>query len=117
MSLVVVARPRSEPERAAMVCLLEANEIPCFVHGANLASILPGCQIASYNNPTIMVPEQARDEALEMLSVFSVPLAAPIAASGPAGVFAKVRIVLEALLFGWPVSQPPMNDDHDDLPR
>lgn len=114
MSLVIVARPVSEPERAAMVSLLEANDIPCFVHGANLAAMLPGLQIASYNNPTIMVPDQVREEALELLAVFAAPPDLPIPASQPVGLLPKLRMILEAVLGGWLVSQPPARDDQED---
>ena len=71
--LVAVAWPGSEPERAAMVSLLQANGIPCFVHGGHFASQLPGLQIGSHGIPTFMVPESASGEALELLSVFSAP--------------------------------------------
>lgn len=97
-----------------MVSLLEAHGVPCLVHGGNLASMLPGLQIAFYNNPTIMVPESLRDQALELLSVFSEPLPAPVPLPWPAGILPKVRIVLEAILFGWPVSQPPVHSVQDE---
>lgn len=96
-----------------MVSLLEANEIPCFVHGGHLASVLPGLQIGSYNTATIMVPDSARQEAIDLLAVFS---AQPETSSSPAplGVLAKVRVVLEAAIFGWVVSQPPAYKDDGD---
>jgi len=114
MSLVAVAWPSSEPESAAMVSLLQANEIPCFVHGANLAAMLPGLHIGSYNTPTIMVPEQAAQQASELLSVFSVQTGSETSAPQPIGFWPKVRVVLEAILFGWPVSQPPASKDQSD---
>ena len=109
MGLVAVARPGSEPESAAMVSLLQANDIPCFVHGAGLASILPGMQISSYNTPTIMVPDSAAAEATELLSVFAAP-ASTVTAPHSVGFLAKVRMVFEVLLFGRFVSQPTADD-------
>lgn len=114
MSLVAVAWPISEPERAAMVSLLEANGIPCFVHGGNFASALPGLQIGAYNMPTIMVPACSRQEALELLSVFSRPSDSPANAPLPVGFWAKVRVILEAAIFGWAVAPPPQHEDHRD---
>jgi hypothetical protein len=95
-----------------MVSLLQANEIPCFVHGGNFASMLPGLQIAAYNNPTIMVPSSAAAEATELLSVFAVP---PSAASLPRniGFGAKLRMVVEVLLFGRFVHHPIAADDEE----
>jgi hypothetical protein len=97
-----------------MVSLLQANEIPYFVHGANLAAMLPGLHIGSYNTPTIMVPEQAAQQAAELLSVFSVQIEPMASAPQPVGFWPKVRVVLEAVLFGWPVSQPPASKDQND---
>ena len=105
MGLVAVAWPNSEPESAAMVSLLQANEIPCFVHGAGLSSMLPGMQIAFYTAPIIMVSDSVAAEATELLSVFASPSPSP-AAPVTAGFWAKVRMVFEALLFGRFVSQP-----------
>lgn len=112
MGLVAIAWPASEPERAAMVCLLQANDIPCFVHGAGLAAMIPGMQIASYNAPTIMVPESAAGHAAELLSVFAIP--APVDARiGPIRFLARVRMVLELLMFGRFVAQPrALTDDN-----
>ena len=116
MSLVAVAWPDSEPESAAMVSLLRANEIPCFVHSGYLAGMLPGLQIGSYNAPTIMVPAPARQDALELLSVFSPPRDEAAAVPVASGFWPKVRVILEAILFGWPVSQPRTRKDQADEP-
>ena len=106
--MVAIARPGSEPESAAMVSLLRANDIPCFVHGAGLASILPGLQISSYNMPTLMVPGSAVPAAMELLSVFAAPTAT-VAIPHKVSLRAKVRMVLETVLFGRFVSQPPVD--------
>jgi hypothetical protein len=111
MGLIAVAWPSSEPESAAMVSLLQANEIPCFVHGGNLAAMLPGLQIAAYNNPTIMVPASAAAEATELLSVFATPSLA--ATPSNIGLRAKLRMVFEALLFGRFVAHPNAPSDEE----
>jgi phosphoribosylcarboxyaminoimidazole (NCAIR) mutase len=105
MTLIAVARPSSEPESAAMVCLLQANEIPCLVHGAGLAGMLPGLQISSFNTPTIMVPSDAAAQAVELLSVFAPsPSATP--STNQISASAKLRMIAETLLFGLFVSEP-----------
>jgi hypothetical protein len=95
-----------------MVCLLQANDIPCFVHGAALASMTPGIQIASYNAPTIMVPESAATQAIELLLVFATPTSL-VAAPKPTGFLARVRMIAEAIMFGRFVSQPTTFPDED----
>ncbi len=112
MGLIAVGWPSSEPESAAMVCLLQANEIPCFVHGAGLASILPSMQIASYSAPTIMVPESAAAEATELLSVFTAPTMA-VAMPRSVGILAKLRMILVVLLFGRSIYQPTADDSEE----
>ena len=97
-----------------MVSLLEANKIPCFVHGGNFASVLPGLQIGSYNMPTIMVPDSSRQEALELLSVFSAPTDTSATEDLPVGFRAKLRVIFEAVLLGWLVTPPPARKDHRD---
>ena len=73
MSLVAVASPASEPERAAMVSLLDANGIPCLVRGGNFATLLPGLSIGTSSTATLMVPEHMADQARALLAVFSAP--------------------------------------------
>ena len=50
-----------------MTSLLEAHDIPVFVHGRHLGSLLPGLQIGNYNTQSIMVPEECVTDALELL--------------------------------------------------
>lgn len=73
MSLVAVASPTSEPERAAMVSLLDANDIPCLVRGGNFATLLPGLRIGTSGTATLMVPESLAARARELLAVFAEP--------------------------------------------
>ena len=98
MALVRVLSPQSESEIAVVTSLLEAHDIPVFVHGRHLGSLLPGLQIGSYNTQSIMVPEECVTDALELLTEFkrndsSTP--APLRGRD------RLRIVLEGFLFGW----------------
>ena len=70
MALVRVLSPQSEPEIAVVKSLLEAHDIPVFIHGRHLGSLLPGLQIGNYNTQSIMVPEECVTDALELLSDF-----------------------------------------------
>lgn len=100
----------------AMVSLLEANGIPCFVRGGHFASLLPGLQIASYNSPTIMVPGDSAALASELLSVFSLPSGPSTMKPPQVGFLAKLRMVVEVLLSGRFVAQPVVgSSDRDDI--
>ena len=115
MSLVAIAWPRSEPESMAMVSLLQANKILCYVRGGHFASLLPGLQIASYNSPTIMVPEDSTALASELLSVFALPSEPAAAAQPKTSFLAKLRMIVEVMLFGRFVAQPPIcSSDKED---
>ena len=70
MALVRVLSPESEPELAVARSLLEAHDIPVFVHGRHVGSLLPGLQIDNYNTQSIMVPEECVTDALELLAAF-----------------------------------------------
>jgi len=99
MTLVRVLSPQGESEIAVVRALLEAHEIPVFVHGRNLGSLLPGLQITGYNTQSIMVPEECAADAFELLAEFTQSPAAPAAA--PLPIRDRIRVVLEALIFGW----------------
>ena len=107
MALVRVLSPQSEPEIAVVKSLLEAHDIPVFVHGRHLGSLLPGLQIGNYNTQSIMVPEECVADALELLSDFKHEK--PGTFSVPLGWRDRLRVVLEGLLFGWLV--PGRRDD------
>ena len=70
MALVKVLSPRSEPELAVVRSLLEAHDIPVFVHGRHLGSLFPGLQIGRYNTQSVMVPEECAAAALQLLAGF-----------------------------------------------
>ena len=109
--------PESESELAVVRSLLEAHDIPVFVHGRHLASVLPGLQIGNYNTQSVMVPEECVPDALELLSDFrrgdSSATPAPLPWKD------RLRVVLEGVLFGWLVpgrradTKDVLRDDHD----
>ena len=116
MALVRVLSPQSESEIAVVTSLLEAHDIPVFIHGRHLGSLLPGLPIGSYNTQSIMVPEERMSDALELLAEFrrndsSTPT--PLRGRD------RLRVVLEGLLFGWLVpgrredKNSGTRDDHE----
>jgi len=99
MALVPVLTPQSESEIAVVTSLLEAHDIPVFIHGRHLGSLLPGLQIGNYNTQRIMVPEERVADAQELLSEFRKNDAS--ATSAPLPWLDRLRVVLESMLFGW----------------
>jgi hypothetical protein len=99
MALVRVFSPQSESEVVVATALLEAHQIPTFVHNRGIAGLLPGIQINAYNTQSIMVAEEHVMEAVELLAELKPLESASASTSLP--LRDKVRIVLEGLLFGW----------------
>lgn len=63
--------PDSDAELLAVVAMLEARNVPCFVQNAGVGSLFPGAlQIQSLNARAIMVPEERRAEALALIADF-----------------------------------------------
>jgi hypothetical protein len=106
VALVRVFSPDSEPDLVAVVAMLEAHEIPCFVHGAAFGSLYPGPQIQDYNTRAVMVSEENEAAALELIRDFQSQPDEPD--SGPQRPSGRLRSFIEFLLFGWfvPGSRP-----------
>jgi hypothetical protein len=98
MALVRVLSPQSESEIAVVTSLLEAHDIPVFIHGRHLGSLLPGLQIGGYNTQSIMVPEERMSDALELLAEFRRN---DSSTTRPLRGRDRLRVVLEGLLLGW----------------
>ena len=117
MALVRVLSPQTEPELAVVTSLLEAHDIPVFVHGRHLGSLLPGLQIGNYNSQSVMVPEERVADALELLADFQRDDSG--AASSPLPWLHRLRVILEGVLFGWLVpgrrdaGKDASREDHD----
>jgi hypothetical protein len=99
MTLVRVFSPQSESEVLVATALLEAHEIPAFVHGRGIGSVWPGLQINGYNTQSIMVPEECVAEAAELLAQLQPTATGPGRTVMP--LRDKIRVVLEGVLFGW----------------
>jgi 8-oxo-dGTP diphosphatase len=94
MGLVRIFNPRTASEAAVVVAMLEAHEIPAFLHNGHLASVLPGLQIGAYNAHSVMVPEERAEDALELIVNFRI-------APSPVADGSWLRNFLEGILAGW----------------
>jgi hypothetical protein len=107
VSLIRLISPESDPEILAIVAMLEAHEIPCFVRGGGMGGLFPGVQINAYNTRTILVPEKSAAAALDLVREFQsqAPAQSEDMKHKPKG---RLRNMFEFLLFGWfvPGSSP-----------
>lgn len=94
MALSRIFVPRTASEAAVVVALLQAHEIPAYLHNGHLASLLPGLQVNAYNAPSVMVPEECASDALELVANFR-------AAPEPIGDGGVLRNVFEWLIGAW----------------
>lgn len=82
--------------------MLRAYEIPFFIRGGGFSKLYPGAQIKDYNTQTFMVPLDQRDFAMELLADFIAPNLSEESAPPPKwSLLRTIRVILEALLFGW----------------
>jgi Putative prokaryotic signal transducing protein len=110
VTLVRLISPDSDPEILAIVAMLEAHEIPCFVRGGGFGGLYPGVQINAFNTRDIMVPEEHAAAALDLVRDFEVQPSAPSEDPQPKPK-GRLRNLVELLLFGWfiPASRPGRN--------
>ena len=96
--MITVCHPYDEMELALLVGILESEEIPYFIFGQYLGSLLPGIQIPSYNERRIMVPEPYAEKAIEVIEEFR---SKDVRMEQTYTWGSKIRMVAEAILFGW----------------
>ena len=95
-----IYRPESAIELAIVESLLEAHQIPYFVHNRGFAGLYPGIQLDLLNARTILVPSSAADWEKDVLSQYL---------SDPSGFRANrerkfwhvLRLIVEALCMAW----------------
>jgi hypothetical protein len=107
MAFVSVFTPDSEPELVTVVAMLEAHDIPCFVHGSAMGSLYPGPQIDWFNRRSIMVPEEKVRAARELIEAFESQPVEPEEPDPPPPPRSAARVLLEVLLFGWFIPSRP----------
>lgn len=104
-SLVAVAAPQTESELAVILCVLEADGIPAFVHNGGFGSLHPGAQIPLYNTRRVMVPSVCREDAVTALLVLEPALPDRTTWRD------RLRIIAELILMGWFVPGPRRQSD------
>ena len=115
MALVRLVSPESDPEIVAIVAMLEAHGIPCYVRGGGFGGLFPGVQINAYNTRDIMIPDEQTAAALELLKDFQSRPPEPEANLKPKS-SGRLRNLFELLLFGWFVPRPPAPTKKVDAP-
>jgi hypothetical protein len=91
--------PETESERIFLESVLQANDIPYHVDTGGFGSLFPGLQVEGYTRKWIMVPEAYVDEAQAVIGEALPPV--QDAKDQQPGWLDRLRIVGEALLFGW----------------
>ena len=97
---VQVAIPQNESELAVMESMLDAHEIPYFVHNRGFGGLYPGPQLHIYNARRIMVRADRALEAKELLAVFAGP-PAEFETERKLSWPDKLRVLGEAAIFWW----------------
>ena len=96
--------PENEVQLALAKSLLEAEEIPFFVHNDHFGSLYVGIQIEFLNRKTIMVDEAYEARAREVMAEFLHNVRPEaVAETGNYSIGDKLRMIAEGLLFGWVV--------------
>jgi hypothetical protein len=93
-----VFRPESEEERLLAISLLEAENIVFLVHNDHFGSLVRGPSIHLYNAKTILVAEESFETAKALIDSCLPEIRRTTPAYGRKN---KIRMVLEAILFGW----------------
>lgn len=100
--MIKIFSPDNEIELALLRSLLDGNQIPYFVHNDHFGTMRTGPCIELFNQKTIMVPPVFAEPARQVLADF---LDNKKSAGNPQkqtySCADKVRMVFEALFFGW----------------
>jgi len=100
--MIKLHHPDNEIELALLRSLLEAEQIPHYVHNDHFGTLRTGPRIPLLNRKTIMVAPQHADTARALLAAYLESSAPP---DEPArqkfSLFDKLRMAAEMLLFGW----------------
>lgn len=107
--MVTVYHPVDDVELMLIRSALEASGIPHFIVGQHFGSLYPGIQIPFYNERSVQTPPEFAAQALEVIGHLRAtyePTGAQLRARS------KVRILIEALCFGWAMPGGKKKEDH-----
>lgn len=103
--MIELYSPADEVELALIRSLLDAAEIPFFVHNDHFGSMYVGLSIKHFNRKTVMVFPEFEESAKDLLADFlqkqgAVSVQSP-AADEKWSVWEKLRLTFEALFCSW----------------
>jgi hypothetical protein len=96
--MITVCHPYDEMELAFLICVLNREEIPYFIVGQHFGALMPGIQVPAYNERTIQVPEAYAERAIAAIEEFRRE---DVRMEQTFTISSKIRMVAEAILFGW----------------
>ena len=100
--MIKVYVPKNAVELAFIRSLLEAEDIPYFVHNDHFGSLEVGPVIELYNAKTIMVDEKHSDHAKELISDYLQNTQDDsVRSQSQYSLLDKIRMLIEVILFGW----------------
>jgi hypothetical protein len=96
-------KPEDEMELSLIKSIFESEGIQYFVHNDHFGSLQIGPQIDLFNARMIMVPENQYAKAEELLFAYirNTREDEPESFKSQYSLAEKIRIVIEAILFGW----------------
>ena len=96
--MITIAHPTDDMELLFIRMALEAEGIPYLVVGDGFGSLYPGVQLPIFNERPVRVNASDVERAIEVIGEVRKdfdPVSSNLAGRS------KLRIVLEAILFGW----------------
>jgi hypothetical protein len=99
--VIRIHRPYSLLELAVACSVLEAHDIPYFVHNSGYASLYPGMQVDLLNVPSIMVPPGAADAAKDVLQAYLPPETDDLRPRRERWGWHILRMLVEGICCGW----------------
>lgn len=96
--MVVLCHAMDDMEVLFLRALLQSEEIHFAIVGEHFGSLYPGVQIASYNERRFLVPLEQYERAAALIAEHR-EVYVPVTENLSLG--ARLRIVIEAFLFGW----------------
>ena len=95
-----VYRPETAIELAIVESLLQAHDIPYFVHNRGFAGLYPGIQLHLLNARTILVPTEVSEIAKDVLTQFLADTSG-VRQNRERSPWHILRLILETLCTGW----------------
>ncbi len=103
--MIKLYSPHHELELTFIKSILESEGIPYFVHNDHYGSLKIGPRIDLLNAKTIFTTPEAKERATELIADYLKNIEENTESNGKIkssySIWDKVRIVFEALIFGW----------------